>query len=297
MGTSPAAELGGYLRSRRARLSPVEAGLAAGVGRRRVAGLRREELAALAGVSVEYYTRLEQGRTARVSDEILDAVGGALRLDGTERDHLRRLVRATAAGRPRRSAAPQRVRAGVLELLGSMADVPAMVLGRRMEILAANQLHEAILDVPSPVRHVFGDPSAREFYPEWAAVAAETVGYLRLDAGRHPDDPALAALIGELSLRSPEFAALWATHDVRDKTHGVKQILHPGVGPLTLRYETLALPGDPDQLLVTYTAEPGSPTAERLRLLASWSATDRPSTAAGVSTAATGAWPGAESMA
>jgi transcriptional regulator with XRE-family HTH domain len=270
------AELGEFLRSRRARIQPTEVGVRTG-GRRRVPGLRRDEVAQLAGVSVEYYVRLEQGRAPNVSDSVLDALAGVLRLDETERDHLRNLARPiTVRTNPAR---PARLRDGLRLLLDSLESVPAFVLGRRMDVVAWNRLADALSGwsamPPSghnAARHLFLDPAAREFYPEWDTVAEETVAYLRLDAGRHPKDRKLAALVGELSIADETFRALWAAHDVKEKTFGRKLINHPLVGELELRYETLALPGDPDQRLVTYLADTGSATAQRLALLASWTA-------------------------
>ena len=270
-------ELGEFLRTRRARVRPDQVGLPEH-GRRRVPGLRRDELARLAGVSVEYYVRLEQGRGPNVSDAVLDALAVALRLDPTEHAHLRDLARPA-----RRGPAPVRraelVRPGLRLLLDSMADVPAFVLGARMDVLAWNDLGDAVggfAALPpehrNAARQVFLDPAAREYYPQWPVVAAETVAYLRLSAGRRAADPKLAALVGELSLADPVFRELWAAHEVQEKTHGRKLVDHPVVGRLDLRYETLALPGDPDQVLVAYLAEPGSATAERLALLASWAA-------------------------
>jgi transcriptional regulator with XRE-family HTH domain len=274
--------LGDFLRSRRARIRPEDLGLPA-YGRRRVPGLRREELAQLAGVSVDYYTRLEQGRGKHVSDEVLDAVARVLALDPTERAHLRDLARpphgrGTEAARSAKPA--QRLRPGVQRMLESIADSPAVVVGRRMEVLGWNALGEAVHGVhglgTSMPRVVFLDPDASTFYPDWPAVAAETVAYLRLHAGRHPDDTRLAALVGELSMKSDHFRRLWADHLVKDKTHGLKRIRHPLVGELVLEYETLLLPGDPDQTMVVYVAAPGSATAERLSMLASWNADARP---------------------
>ena len=234
-------------------------------------GLRREELAQLAGVSVDYYTRVEQGRSPSVSDAVLDAIARVLRLTEDERGHLRRLVRPVRGPKGR-----QTVRKEVARLLEMMGDVPAFVIGRRMDVLALNPLGAAVTGFsadtsPNAARYTFLDPTARDFCPEWQAVAEETVASLRLDAGRHPDDPKLAALVGELSMRSEEFRTLWARQDVRQKTHGRKLIRHPLVGDLDLRYETLRLTGDDDQLLITYTAEAGSPTADALRQLAGWS--------------------------
>ncbi|MEU6231891.1 helix-turn-helix transcriptional regulator [Kitasatospora sp. NPDC047058] len=273
--------VGDFLRSRRARILPEEVGLPSN-GRRRVQGLRREEVAQLAGVSVDYYVRLEQGRGASASDAVLDAVARVLGLDEVEAAHLRSLTRP-----PRPAAAPrgrQQVREGTRLLLDLMPVTPAFVLGRRMDVLAWNALGDAVHGFSArassgevnAARHAFLDPAAREFYPQWEAVAAETVAYLRLDAGRYPEDARLAALVGELSVRSEEFRRLWADHQVREKTHGVKLIRHPLVGELDLGYETLAVNGSADQLLVVFTAPPDSPTAQRLALLASWTAGGAP---------------------
>ncbi|MFC7309919.1 helix-turn-helix transcriptional regulator [Streptomyces monticola] len=279
-------DLGDFLRSRRARIQPQDVGLPAH-GRRRVPGLRREEVAQLAGVSVDYYIRLEQGRGQSVSDAVLDAVARVLKLDETEHAHLhdvaRPAKRAPKQGRP--CGGSQKVRPGLQLLLDTIEKAPAFVFGRRMDVLAWNAMGDALLgySTQSPrernvLRQVFLDPSARDCYPDWAAVAAETVAYLRLDAGRHPEDKQLAALVGELSLKSADFRRLWADHQVKEKTHGIKRIQHPVAGLLTIPYETLTLPGDPDQLLVVYTPTPGSETAERLALLGSWAPTS-PSTA------------------
>jgi transcriptional regulator with XRE-family HTH domain len=257
-------ELGDFLRTRRARLQPHDVGLP-DYGRRRVPGLRREELAQLAGVSVDYYVRLEQGRDIHPSDSVLDAIAGALRLDDDERAHFFALVRPRR--RPRRRA-PQRVRPGVKRLLDSVG-VPAFVLGRRMDVLAYNALAAALVcgcTEGNMLRHVFLDEGTRMLYPEWDAIASETVAYLRLIAGDDPDDPELIALVGELSLRSEPFRRLWARHDVRSKSAGVKRFMHPQVGPLELAYETLRL-ADADQMLVTYTAAPGSESETALKLL------------------------------
>ncbi|MFF1902248.1 helix-turn-helix transcriptional regulator [Kitasatospora sp. NPDC058218] len=272
--------VGDFLRSRRARIRPEEVGLPSH-GRRRVQGLRREEVAQLAGVSVDYYIRLEQGRGASASDAVLAAVARVLRLDEVEAAHLHALARP-----PRPAAAVrggQQVREGTRLLLDLMAGVPAFVLGRRMDVLAWNALGDAVQgfsalapEQRNAARLAFLDPAAREFYPQWDAVAAETVAYLRLDAGRYPEDARLAALVGELSVRSEEFRRLWADHQVKQKTHGVKLIRHPLVGVLDFGYETLAVNGSADQLLVTYTAPPGSPTAQKLAMLASWTAPGAP---------------------
>ncbi|MEU2022070.1 helix-turn-helix transcriptional regulator [Streptomyces sp. NPDC016469] len=269
-------ELGDFLRSRRARITPEDVGLNS-YGRRRVPGLRREEVAQLAGVSVDYYVRLEQGRGPSVSDAVLDAIARVLRLDETEHAYLRTVARPKS----RKAANPsgRRLRPGLRLLLDLFDRAPAFVLGRRMDVLAWNALGDALSGfsrMPAAERNMprqaFLDPGARELYPDWPAVAAETVAYLRLDAGLHPDDKELAALVGELSLRSEDFRRLWADHQVKAKTYGVKRMAHPVVGALTLPYETLAVPGEPDLSLVVYTPEPGSETAERIALLASWAA-------------------------
>jgi len=275
--------IGEFLRSRRARIQPQDVGLV-GYGRRRVPGLRREELAALAGVSVDYYVRLEQGRSPSVSDSVLDSIGRALHLDGAEQAHLRDLVRPVDS--TRRATTTQRVRPAVQRLLDMMTGVPAFVLGRRLDILAWNDLADAVYGYSrqepafrNAGRHLFLNPAAHDFYPDWETVAAETVGVLRRDAGRYPDDPLTAALVGELSMKSEPFRELWARHDVRDKIHGHKLINHPVVGELKFDYESLAPPGDTDQLVITYTVEVNSPTDERLRLLASWQASEIPTEA------------------
>ncbi|MFC8234493.1 helix-turn-helix transcriptional regulator [Streptomyces sp. NPDC001981] len=271
-------DLGDFLRSRRARIQPEDVGLQA-YGRRRVPGLRREEVAQLAGVSVDYYIRLEQGRGPSVSDAVLDAIARVLRLDETELAYLHTVARPSTKTRGERPAAAQRVRPGLRLLLDTIDRAPAFILGRRMDVLAWNALGDAVVGfsrMPAAARNmprqVFLEPAARELYPEWAAVAAETVSHLRLDAGLHPTDRQLATLVGELSLRSEDFRRLWADHQVKAKTYGVKRIRHPMAGELNLPYETLALPGDPDQSLVVYTPEPDTETAERIALLASWAA-------------------------
>ncbi|MER6679896.1 helix-turn-helix domain-containing protein [Streptomyces olivaceoviridis] len=276
--------IGEFLKTRRARIQPTDVGLPV-LGRRRVPGLRREELAQLAGVSVDYYTRLERGRARNASDAILDAIADVLRLDATEREHLRHLARPSgpAAGRRGAGGAGERVRPGLLRLLAMMEAVPACVLGRRTDVLAYNAMADALYgfsDMPTEhrnaARHTFLHPGVEDFYADWHAVAEEAVAFLHLDVGRHPNDRRLAALIGELSMHSDTFRTLWAAHPVQDKTHGTKHICHPVVGELELGYETLLLPGDLDQCLVVYTAPAGSPSEDRLRLLASWQASDPP---------------------
>jgi transcriptional regulator with XRE-family HTH domain len=274
------AELRDFLRTRRARLNVDDVDIGGTARTRRVPGLRREEVAQLAGVSVDYYSRLEQGRHLNVSDEVLDAVARALRLDGTERAYLFRIAK-TNPRRPRRRApAPvQRVRPGVWRILETLDDVtPAFVFGRRMDVLAANKLARALLTdfetLPQRernlLRYTFLDESSRELFVDWEEVAKDNVGTLRLDAGRHPDDPLLMELVGELSVKSPEFRRWWADHNVRERTHGTKRYHHPLVGDLTLQYESVALLGDLDQTLCIYTAEAASPSETALRLLANW---------------------------
>ncbi|MBZ4015334.1 helix-turn-helix domain-containing protein [Streptomyces purpurogeneiscleroticus] len=272
-------ELSEFLRTRRARLQPEDVGLPRHSGRRRVPGLRREELAQLAGVSVAYYVRLEQGHGQNVSTAVLDAISGALRLNAAERAHLSHLVKPKAK-RSRGAGRPQRVRPALQQLLDSMEGIPAYVAGRRLDVIGWNRMACALLGdyaaLPLEQRNVawqvFLDPAARELYVDWESKAADIVAFLRMDAGCHPDDPLLASLIGELSVKSERFRQLWATHDVQDKGFGVKRLHHPVVGPLTLSYETLRLPADPDQQLIVYHAEPGSASAESLRLLGSWAA-------------------------
>jgi transcriptional regulator with XRE-family HTH domain len=242
-----------------------------------VPGLRREELAQLAGVSVDYYVRLEQGRAGQPSEGVLDAIARALRLDDAERAHVYDLSRPVR--RRRRELRLERVRPGLKRLIDALDGVPVMLTGRRMDVLAWNRLAAALLvdwgalprEQRNAARHVFLDDSARELYADWEEGARATVAYLRLVAGRHPDDAGLAELIGELSMKSEDFRRWWADHDVHEKTHGTKRLVHPIVGELTVSYESLTLPGDSDQVLVTYTAEPGSESETALRLLGSMS--------------------------
>ncbi|GAA4195529.1 helix-turn-helix transcriptional regulator [Streptosporangium oxazolinicum] len=274
------AELREFLRSRRARIGPREAGLPPQPGTRRVPGLRREEVALLAGVSVDYYIRLERGRDVNVSEAVLEALARALRLDETERDHLFTVAR-PARGRSR-PMPPQRVRPGLYRMLETLGDVPALILGHRTDVLAANRMARALYTdfdaLPhrerNMARFVFLDETARALYADWQASARGTVAALHLYAGRHPRDPRLAELIGELSLRDGDFRRWWAEHDVHRRTFGTKRYHHPLVGELTLDYEALTPDGDPDQTLAVHTAEPGSPSEHALRLLSSW--TDEP---------------------
>ncbi|MFJ2442389.1 MULTISPECIES: helix-turn-helix domain-containing protein [unclassified Streptomyces] len=276
------AELAEFLRTRRARLKPADVGLPDYGRHRRVPGLRREELAQLAGVSVAYYTRLEQGNGRNVSTEVLDAISRALRLTGAEHAHLTHLAAPGRHKKKQTSARPQQVRPGLRRLLDAMEGVPAYVSGRRSEILAWNRMATAVFgdwgELPPRERNwsrlVFLSPAYRDLFVEWDIKASDMVSYLRLYAGMHPDDPELSALVGELSVKSDEFRRLWATHDVREKGHGTKLLCHPQVGELTLSYEMMTLPDDPEQSLIVYHAEPGSPSEQALRLLAAGSVTD-----------------------
>ncbi|MGW5398066.1 helix-turn-helix domain-containing protein [Streptomyces sp. NPDC003952] len=282
---NPDNELGGFLMSRRARVTPVVAGVTT-VGRRRVAGLRREEIAELAGVSVVYYTRLEQGRARHPSDAVLNALARVLRLDAAERTHLYDLARgprrASVEPSPFDTANPARdvpVRDGLRRLVTAVGAVPAYVLSPAMDVLEANDLARALLGAPAPspgeqlnlARHVFLDAAARDLYPRWEDVSGQTVGFLRFTAGRRPDDARTARLVAELCLRSVEFRLLWAAQEVREKSYGTKSFQHPVVGGFDLAYETLALPGDEGRALVVFTA-PDARADTALRLLGSWAA-------------------------
>jgi hypothetical protein len=271
-----------FLQSRRARVSPGEAGFPEH-GDRRVAGLRREEVAELAGVSVEYYTRLERGHTRGVSDAVLGAVARALRLDDVERRHLFTLVH-TANARPASSGSrpEQQVRASVRRLLDTMTGAPAYVWNGRLDVLATNPLGAALfaplLDSPArpanQARFLFLDPAARVFFAEWELLAHDAAAVLRAEAGRDPYDERLADLVRELSGASAAFREMWAAYDVRTRRTGVKRFHHPIAGPLTVTFDSMALSDDPDLRISAGTAEPGSPSAEALTLLASWSASD-----------------------
>ena len=276
-------EIRDFLASRRARITPAQAGLPAYGTTRRVPGLRREELAMLAGVSVDYYTRLERGNLRGVSDSVLEAIATALRLDEAERLHLFNLARAPATGpaRARRSSQPQ-VRPSIQAMIDAMTGAPGVVRNDRLDILATNRLGRALYsplyrDPVRPANHArfaFLDPAAKDFWIDWERAADDTVGILRGQAGRNPYDKALSDLVGELSTRSEDFRTRWASHTVRLHRTGNKLINHPVVGRLELMYDTLELPADPGLTLLAYTAEQGTPTYDALALLASWTATD-----------------------
>ncbi|MEU5259809.1 helix-turn-helix transcriptional regulator [Amycolatopsis sp. NPDC021455] len=277
-GPDRRAELSEFLRTRRARLKPADVGLPDYGTRRRVPGLRREELAQAAGVSVSYYTHLEQGNSANVSVEVLEAIATALKLTDTERTYLTQLVRPTRRVAAKPAARTQQLRPAVQQLLDAMTDVPAYVNGLRMDILGWNKPAAALFgnwaDLPPEQRNwgrlIFLSPATRDLFLDWDRKARAVTGILRMHAGSHPGDPGLTALIGELSVRSEEFRRFWAAHEVRRKSHGPMPLRHPLVGELQVEYETFPLPDDPDQMLVTYHAEPGTDSAAALRLLTSW---------------------------
>jgi transcriptional regulator with XRE-family HTH domain len=280
----PRNEIREFLTSRRAKITPEQAGVPVYGSNRRVAGLRREEVALLAGISVEYYTRLERGNASGVSDSVLEGLARALQLDEAERAHLFHLVRMTNPVAPaRRRPAQERVRPNVQRILDAITDTPAFVRNARLDILAANRLghafySELFADPARPVntaRFLFLSARASEFFVDWDTIADDAVGILRAEAGRDPYDRRLSDLIGELSTRSTEFRVRWAAHDVKLHRTGVKRFRHPLVGELTLEFEALELPGDPGQSMLVYTAEPASPTRERLDLLASWTSPPR----------------------
>lgn len=272
-------QLGEFLRARRARLRPQDVGLTRYGERRRVAGLRREEVAQLAGVSVSYYTRLEQGQSTNASDAILEALARALQLDIHEQTHLREL--ASQRTQPPRRPPIERVSALTRELLHSMDHLPVMVVGRRTDVLAWNELGHALLaghvdftavanpsTRPNLARLLFLDPHTRDLYVDWPRKVRTVVGSLRLAAGRHPDDALLSALIGELSVKSPEFVSLWADHRVKPCEADSYELRHPLAGPLTVTMQNLKLARDVEQSLCVVTTAEGSSSADALQLLA-----------------------------
>jgi len=282
------AEVRQFLSSRRGRITPEQAGIEPYGGRRRVPGLRREEVARLAGVSVDYYTRLERGNLSGVSDSVLDAIAGALELDRAEHDHLYDLARAANTSGRKRAAgaaasAPAGVRPELQYLLDAITEAPAFIGNNRMDIVAANTLGYALYSDlyrnPSrPANHsrfIFLDPRAHNFYTDWDRAANTNVAILRREAGRNPHDKGIAELIGELSMRSDEFRTLWAAHNVRRHYAGTKFFQHPVVGLLELNYQVLGLEEDPGHTLTVYPATPGSPSEQGLKLLASWAATEK----------------------
>ncbi|MEU4546265.1 helix-turn-helix transcriptional regulator [Nonomuraea dietziae] len=274
------AEVREFLSSRRARITPEQAGLPAYGGNRRVEGLRREEVAMLAGVSIDYYVRMERGHLSGASDSVLDALARALQLDEAERDHLFSLARAAGPGTRRRTP-PTSVRPAIQQVLDAITDAPAWVRNARHDIVAMNRLARALYapvlaDPRRPAnttRFLYLDPAAREFFVDWDRIANDAAAMLRLEAGRNPYDRGLIELVGELSTRSEVFRQRWASHDVQFHRSGQKRLRHPVVGQLDLNFESMELPSEPGLTLNVYTAGPDSPAADGLKMLASWAAT------------------------
>jgi len=272
-------EIRAFLATRRARLTPEQAGLTVFGGARRVKGLRREEVAALAGISVEYYIRLERGDATGVSESVLDGIHHALQLTDAERAHLSDLLDARRSRRPAPPAARPRLRPPVQRILDSMTTTAALVFTGCLDIIGANALGRALYQpmYADPVRPVntarfaFLDPAARTFWRDWDRIADDSAELLRAEAGRTPYDTELTTLIGELSTRSEDFRVRWARHDVRSYATGVKRVHHPVVGDFELAYESTRL-ADPGQILIMYTPEPDTPSEDALRMLASWAA-------------------------
>ncbi|MFF7388019.1 helix-turn-helix transcriptional regulator [Streptomyces scabiei] len=261
-------DLASFLRTRRSRVDPAAVGIPTD-SRRRVEGLRREEVAHLSGVSVDYYVRLEQGRATQPSEQVLDALARVLGLDETEREHLDRLARQ----RRRRAKAPVgRVRPELVRVLDLVADAPALIMSHRLDALAGNRLAVLLFGRPMPglniARHIFLEEAEHGLYADWEACTLDVVGHLRLAAGKYPEDPQLALLVGELSLGSERFRRLWARADVRARTHGRKAYRHPLVGLLELHQENFALPDESGTELLVFSAAPGTPAEDGLRLLA-----------------------------
>ena len=286
-GVDNRADIRSFLATRRARLTPQQVGLPAGGGRRRVAGLRREEVAVLAGVSTEWYTRLEKGHIGGVSEDVLEAVARALQLDEAERTYLFDLARAARpTHRAPRARKQAQVRPRVQWMLDSMTASAAFVRNGRMDILATNALGRALYSPlftddrrPANIaRFQFLDPGAQDYFPDWDGAASVTVALLRAEAGRDPHNKDLRQLVGELSTLSEEFRTRWAAHNVRIHHAGNKQFNHPVVGTLDLVYHSLDLAADDDWVLdlTIYTAEPATDSEDRLKLLASWAATHLP---------------------
>lgn len=268
-----------FLKAMRSRLAPEEAGMAPGSGSRRVPGLRREEVARLADVSTDYYTRLEQGRNIHPSRAVLDSVARALHLNPSEQAHMMDLIENCASSQSPPVRA-QGVRPALLQLLDAVANVPAMVLGRRTDILAGNRMAMLLLaDFPAMpaaernlTRWIILNPNARELFRDWPTIASEAVGSLRTDIGRHPNDAKANQLVGELAVHSEHFRQWWAGHRVASHSAGSVRLRHPVVGDLDLCFEDLALREDPDQVFRVYSAKPGSPSADSLTLLGSFGA-------------------------
>ncbi|WEO77199.1 helix-turn-helix transcriptional regulator [Cryobacterium sp. SO2] len=279
----PSDDISEFLVSRRAKLSLQQAGLPDFGGRRRVPGLRREEVALLAGMSAEYYKRLERGQTTGVSEGVLDGISRALQLDEAEHAHLYDLVRAANAGaRPQRRRPTRKLplSAGMQQTIDAMSTVPVFVQNGRLDAVATNRLGRALFsvmfdDARAPVnaaRFIFLDTRAQEFYRDWEGNTRQIVAILRAEAGRSPYDRQLSDLVGELSTRSDLFRTLWGAHDVRDHRTGTKSIHHPVVGDLDLTYQGMDLTSDRGLQMLVFSAEPGSPSQDGLQLLANWAA-------------------------
>ncbi|MFI6624696.1 helix-turn-helix domain-containing protein [Streptomyces sp. NPDC050528] len=270
-------ELGEFLKKRRSELSPRTVGLPSTSRPRRVAGLRREEVAQLASISTDYYTRLEQGRM-QASAPVLDTLARVLRMDEDERGYLFQLAGRTTVRTRRRGV--QKVQPQLQRVLEDLAAVPAIVQGRRGDVLAWNALAAALVTDFSRIlekhrnypRLIFTDPAMRSMYADWETAAQVTVAQLRMEAAKYPEDPRLIALVGELSMRDQQFAQWWGDHRVAARTVGTKTLIHPVVGEVTLDCDTLTANTDPDQYMTVWTAAPGSPAHDQLRILASWAA-------------------------
>jgi len=276
---SSTSEVGEFLRSRRSALTPEQVGLSRR-GRRKVAGLRREEVAALAGVSTDYYTRLEQGRVRTASRSVLEALADALRLDNAERTYLLNLAATDASVRTRRGSDQRDVSPRLQRMIDGFVNQPAFVLGRRQAFVAGNHLASALLTdfrafaerERNLLRWIVLDPAARDLYLDWAEIAADVTGVLRAEAARYPNDPTTTQLVGELAMKSAEFRQWWADRAVRDRTSGTKRFLHPVVGRVDIEWAAFPVPDNPDQTLFVYTALTDR-DADALRTLASWAAT------------------------
>ncbi|MEU4428782.1 helix-turn-helix transcriptional regulator [Actinoplanes sp. NPDC024001] len=275
-------EVKAFLSSRRAKITPEQAGLTSYNRNRRVPGLRRSEVADLAGVSVEYYAQLERGNLAGASDSVLDALARALHLDEAEQQHLAALARAAGPGtRTRRKPPAQQIRPSIARVLELMTELPAFVGNGRGDVLDANPLAQALYapmfdDPKRPANHArfaFLNPRARDFWRDWERIATVTVAMLRTEAGRDPYDRALTDLVGELCTRSEDFRTRWAAHDVRLHNTGIKQFRHPVIGEIDLNFETMQLTADPGLTMTLLSAPAGSAADDALRLLASWAAT------------------------
>jgi transcriptional regulator with XRE-family HTH domain len=280
-------ELSDFLSSRRARLTPAQAGIPDFGGRRRVPGLRREEVALLAGMSAEYFKRLERGHATGVSEAVLDGVSRALHLDAAEHTHLYALVRGANEGaRPQRHriARRQSLTQGMQQTIDAMSTVPVFIQNGRLDFVAANRLGRALFSVmlqttrlpANAARFVFLDAQAQAFYADWESNTRQIVAILRAEAGRSPHDRQLSDLVGELSTRSDLFRKLWGSHDVREHRSGVKSVHHPIVGDLDLTYQGMDLASDRGLQMLVFSAERGSVSEERLQLLANWAQSEMP---------------------